>query len=364
MHNYMEYQQEINWKMRRTLIEWLIEVHLEYDLRPETLFLGVNIMDRYLSRRVVPKLEFQLLGVTALWLAAKYEEIHGKVPSLQKLSYVCCNAYREQDFVQMELRLLNELGFSLGHPTAETFLKHHCAMLKAQAEQVGADPTENIALARYLMELTLVHKRFMSARPSVIALASFLLADRLTGKCTWVGSRASRVGLKDRKSLTSLLSFALPFFFLFQACQDELLLYMVDEIQDCIPNASRTIYEKYSKPRYSNASMLAKHYLQQGLQSSARGVQVPPPSIHTGFSKPSNPYPSPPSRFGDSRSASTETLVDQCWTSPSVAAHKQQQQHQPAMVMQQIAFVPTSTVVYSVGYLQPQVPVSDPMWRV
>jgi hypothetical protein len=189
MHDYMHYQTEINWKMRKTLVEWLIEVHGEYDLRPETLYLGVNIMDRYLSRRVVPRMEFQLLGVTALWIAAKYEEIHGKVPTLQKLAYVCCNAYREQDFVQMEERVCRELQFALGHPTPEAFLKHHCAMLKAQAEDVGADPLENIALARYLMENTLIHRRFLSARPSVIALASFLLADRLTGKCTWVSFR-------------------------------------------------------------------------------------------------------------------------------------------------------------------------------
>lgn len=182
----MEYQRELSWKMRKTLIEWIIEVHAEYDLRPETLFLAVNIMDRYLSKRIVPRLEFQLLGVTSLWVAAKYEEIHGKVPSLAKLAYVCCNAYREQDFVQMELRLLQELEFNLGHPTPETFLKHHCAMLKSQAESVGCDPTEHLGLARYLMEIALVHRRFLAARPSTIALASFLLADRLAGRGVWV----------------------------------------------------------------------------------------------------------------------------------------------------------------------------------
>ncbi|KAI9023273.1 Cyclin, N-terminal domain-containing protein [Hyaloraphidium curvatum] len=351
MHNYMDYQQEISWKMRRTLVEWLIEVHAEYDLRPETLYLGINIMDRYLSRRVVPRMEFQLLGVTALWIAAKYEEVHGRVPTLQKLAYVCCNAYREQDFVQMELRLLNELEFNLGHPTPEAFLKHHCAMLKAQAERVGADPTEHIALARYLMEITLVHRRFLAARPSVIALASFLLADKLMGKSVW-------------------------------KCNDELLLHTVQQIGECIATAPKAIYQKYANRKYEHVSVIARSCIEgwvsgclphrclgadflcpSSTHAPSRPQHVPPP-INTTFTQPSNPYPSPPSRFSaDCRSSSQETLVD--WPSSPSRGHPGKHQPQAALVVQPIAFaVPVqTTVLYScgVGYMhQPQL--AEPQW--
>jgi len=99
--NYMAYQNEITNDMRRILIEWLIEVHGEYDLKSETLYLTINLIDRYLSKRIVPKSDFQLLGVTALWVAAKYEEAHGKIPSLSQMKYICCKYYEEPEFIQM-----------------------------------------------------------------------------------------------------------------------------------------------------------------------------------------------------------------------------------------------------------------------
>ena len=62
--------------MRAILISWLIEVHLKYQLQPETLFITVNLIDRYCSTEKVPRSEYQLLGVTAMLIAAKYEEIY------------------------------------------------------------------------------------------------------------------------------------------------------------------------------------------------------------------------------------------------------------------------------------------------
>ena len=49
MSNYMDYQKDINSSMREILTDWLIEVHLKFKLLPETLYLTVNLIDRYLS---------------------------------------------------------------------------------------------------------------------------------------------------------------------------------------------------------------------------------------------------------------------------------------------------------------------------
>lgn len=68
-------QQEIDWDMRQTLIDWLLQVHLRYHMLPETLWIAVNILDRFLSKRVVSLVKLQLVGVTAMFIAAKYEEI-------------------------------------------------------------------------------------------------------------------------------------------------------------------------------------------------------------------------------------------------------------------------------------------------
>jgi hypothetical protein len=62
-------------EMRTTLIDWLLQVHLRYHMLPETLWIAVNIVDRFLSLRVVSLIKLQLVGVTAMFVAAKYEEI-------------------------------------------------------------------------------------------------------------------------------------------------------------------------------------------------------------------------------------------------------------------------------------------------
>jgi len=52
---YLARQNDINEKMRAILIDWLIEVHLKFKLLPETLFLTVNLIDRYLEKQTIPR---------------------------------------------------------------------------------------------------------------------------------------------------------------------------------------------------------------------------------------------------------------------------------------------------------------------
>lgn len=48
--SYIAKQNDINEKMRAILIDWLIEVHLKFKLLPETLFLTINLIDRFLEK--------------------------------------------------------------------------------------------------------------------------------------------------------------------------------------------------------------------------------------------------------------------------------------------------------------------------
>lgn len=84
--NYMAGQQEITWDMRTTLVDWLLQVHLRYHMLPETLWIAINIIDRFLSKRVVSLVKLQLVGVTAMFIAAKYEEI--AAPGFVSISHV------------------------------------------------------------------------------------------------------------------------------------------------------------------------------------------------------------------------------------------------------------------------------------
>ena len=74
-HDYMDSQPEINDKMRAILVDWLIDVHRKFELSPETLFLTINIIDRFLAVKTVPRRELQLVGISAMLMASKYEEI-------------------------------------------------------------------------------------------------------------------------------------------------------------------------------------------------------------------------------------------------------------------------------------------------
>ena len=92
---YMENQPHINERMRSILVDWLVEVHLKFKLVPETLYLTINLIDRYLERNEVTRPKLQLVGVTSLLIASKYEEIYP--PELRDLVYICDRAYTRSE---------------------------------------------------------------------------------------------------------------------------------------------------------------------------------------------------------------------------------------------------------------------------
>lgn len=98
---YMEDQTHINERMRSILVDWLVEVHLKFKLVPETLYLTINLIDRYLERREVTRPKLQLVGVTSLLIASKYEEIYP--PELRDLVYICDRAYTRNEVSQAQL---------------------------------------------------------------------------------------------------------------------------------------------------------------------------------------------------------------------------------------------------------------------
>ena len=66
---YVENQPYINERMRSILVDWLVEVHLKFKLVPETLYLTVILIDRYLAKTEVSRAKVQLVGVTALLIS-------------------------------------------------------------------------------------------------------------------------------------------------------------------------------------------------------------------------------------------------------------------------------------------------------
>jgi len=108
----MKRQSDITESMRAILVDWLIDVHLKFKLLNETLFLTVNILDRYLS--VVSNLarsKLQLVGVASMLISTKYEEIYP--PTVKDYVYITDSAYTKEEILKMESHILSALDFNI-----------------------------------------------------------------------------------------------------------------------------------------------------------------------------------------------------------------------------------------------------------
>ena len=110
---YFDRHSGLNEQMRGILVDWLVDVHRKFKLRFQTLFMAVNIIDRYmeLTTDSISKSKFQLFGITCLFIAAKYEEIYP--PSLGDFVYVCADTYSTSQILDLESIILNRLQFNL-----------------------------------------------------------------------------------------------------------------------------------------------------------------------------------------------------------------------------------------------------------
>jgi len=148
-------------KMRSVLVEWLVEVHQQFSLLQETLYFSVAILDRYMqvSCQNVPRKSLQLVGVTAMFIAAKYEEMYA--PEIGDFVYITDNAYSQAQIREMEIKIMSVLGFDMGRPLPLHFLRRN-----SKAGQVDATAH---TMAKYVMELTLLEYGFCHVLPSEIA---------------------------------------------------------------------------------------------------------------------------------------------------------------------------------------------------
>ncbi|KAH0909191.1 hypothetical protein HID58_032512 [Brassica napus] len=172
--DYMMQQMDLNEKMRAILIDWLIEVHDKFDLMKETLFLTVNLIDRFLSKKAVMRKKLQLVGLVALLLACKYEEV--SVPVVEDLVLISDKAYTRNDVLDMEKTMLSTLQFNVSLPTQYPFLKR---FLKAAQADKKCE-----MLASFLIELALVEYEMLQFQPSLLAATAVY-----TAQCTVGGFR-------------------------------------------------------------------------------------------------------------------------------------------------------------------------------
>ncbi|XP_011182206.2 G2/mitotic-specific cyclin-B [Zeugodacus cucurbitae] len=168
--NHLDDQLEVYPKMRAVLIDWINEVHFQFHLTPETFQMTVAIIDRYLQEvKNTKRTHLQLVGVTALFIAAKYEEL--VPPSIADFVYITDDTYNSKQIVQMELKIIKTLECNLSRPLPIHFLRRFSKA--AKVEDI------HHAMAKYFLELTTIEYDLAAYKPSEIAAASLFLALHL-----------------------------------------------------------------------------------------------------------------------------------------------------------------------------------------
>ncbi|KAK4223869.1 cyclin-like protein [Podospora fimiseda] len=222
--HYMEIQTEIQWSMRSVLMDWLVQVHNRFGLLPETLFLTVNYIDRFLSVKIVSIGKLQLVGATALYLAAKYEEVN--CPAVQEIVYMVDSSYTTDEILKAERFMLGMLQFELGWPGPMSFLRR---ISKADDYEL-----ETRTLAKYFLEVTIMDERFVSSPASYIAAGAHCISRMFLGKGDWTYAHVHYSGytLSQLKPVINMM---------YECCGD--------------PRKHHgAVFEKYAAPRYKNAS--------------------------------------------------------------------------------------------------------------
>ena len=144
---------------------------LKYKLVPQTMYIAVNLIDRYLEKNDTNRAKLQLVGVTAMFIACKYEEIYP--PDLKDFVYITDGAYVKADVLNMEYKMLKYLEFNITFPTQWSIFEIYKKKLDLNDKA--------FKLAWFLMELCLINYKILKFKMSTIAASAILIAIKTLG---------------------------------------------------------------------------------------------------------------------------------------------------------------------------------------
>lgn len=230
---YCELQKDMNHRMRDVLLDWMVEVHQSFKMIPETLYLAINILNRYLSLIQVPSNTLQLAGITSLFIAAKVEEI--VIPEIKEFAYMADNAYPPEDIRRAERHMLQKINFRLSYPNPMNFLR--------RVSKADDYDTLSRTVGKYLLEIAIVDHRFMGFGPSLIAAGAMYLARHILNRGIWDATLAHYAGYgeEDILPVVSLM-----------------VAYISDPIHE-------SLYKKYAGKKFSKVSVRVREWYQSRL---------------------------------------------------------------------------------------------------
>ena len=238
VYNYMTDQNEISEQMRSILIDWLIDVHYKFQFRDETLFMTVLIIDRFCTIRQISRVKLQLLGIAAMMIACKHEEID--LPKMEDFLYITDNAYSKNELVKLENDILMALNFELLYPSPIKFFEY-------LSVNFNFDKKAHF-MGKYLMETFLLDIKYVKYKASVISCA-----------CTYIVMKFLKMeGYQESYNKKYFLlneNEDLPLGHGVKDCAQDICI-LVDNIK----NANYlSCYKKYSKKEFEKVALLIEN---------------------------------------------------------------------------------------------------------
>ena len=236
----MKNQKDINQKMRSILIDWLVEVHNKFKLQPQTLWLCINILDRYLEQVQTQRSKLQLVGVTSLLIACKYEEIYP--PEVKDCVYITDYAYDRAEVLAMETAILTKLEYKISIPTGFHFLIRYLNTIQA------SERTRH--LASYYAERNLQESDMLLVRPHKFAAAALYAALKqqndqypsLHRAAIWTKTLQEESGLSEKD---------------LKECARTIVKHVAEEPETASKRRLIAAKKKYSSDKYNAISNLS-----------------------------------------------------------------------------------------------------------
>ena len=232
-YNYMKKQTEINEQMRSILVDWIIDIHCKFGFTDETLFMTILSIDRYLSVRKISRSKLQLLGVAALMISCKHEEID--LPKADDFIYITDNAYTRNEIFKMENDILHLFKFCLLYPSPIKFYEMLSINFKFSKKQ--------FFMGKYLMETFLLDLKYIKYKPSIISCACTYIVMKFFKMNNYHDSYDKKWYLIDE---TNNIEHSV------KECAKDICLF-VDNIHK---SNYLSTQKKYSKPEYEKVAQL------------------------------------------------------------------------------------------------------------
>jgi hypothetical protein len=243
--NYFSFQPEINDKMRAILIDWLIDVHSKFNFKEETLYITIYIIDCYLSLKKIERCNLQLLGVTALFIACKHNEIVFR--RLKEYAYITDNAYTEEEIIKMENIILKTLNFNILFPSSLSFYEILCNNQKI------INDSEKFNFGQFLMQSFFMDSNSLKYSYSTIACATTYIVMKFFKMKDYKYCYDNKLfNIKNCNELMKDNSHNNNQVYIIKECAKDICLF----VGELSKNNLKASIRKFSEAKYGNVSKL------------------------------------------------------------------------------------------------------------